>query len=1262
MTKKNFLLFSLFFLLLLSPFFSFAQTEILYPSLPGVVSPQEIIQTAESQEDVFPLFVTYLFQLLLLISSAVLLSIFLFGGILHIISGEDAEKKRAAKSWMLSSLQGALIVFLSYAVLFTLNSQLVLFQQDRLANDRERIERVGLEWKIKNIYYQIPFGLLIEDAILNETAQNKLYDTLDATYKAEDSADLIVEGSKQLLEIIETCPEGKECCDEENIETPPPPETEPREPKERDLVDPVSPFPQQVTPSRAPAPRNVFRLFEEGLTEADVPQAVQMLNFTEHKKEIIEIISTVKGEIENEEIVDIISQLEESLRHDNLSNEEFLEKSREVRKLLENYLAEGDLSDNDKEKVKEILARLPFADMGNNDVPYYFQKDGEWRNERYGRDGTVGGSGCLPMSAAMVIDYYTEEKIDPLDMFDGRFYISGVGTSFDLFRAKAQEYNLNYTTISTGSFSALEREFTKLEEGRPLIVTGRGYPFNSSPSVGHGIVLTGINREAGVVYVNDSNNPFRKTIRIDEFRKNPGGYVHYIRPKEESSFLNSGYFAATLSFFGIDYVFFFVCFSILITLSFIASLFLFQPKKKKKWSSIKEMKFSGQRGSIGETITRGYNWVRNTITHSGAYNAIKSAANTVARSSVGQAVGRAASWVARSPIGKAASWVARSPVGKAVGAIGKGVLTVGKYAVGVVGAIIGAPLWVKVAIIAALAVGGYYAYNHFFGDDNGDPAEIEKFENGTIDPSEYTTEDLERLEEILKTMEEDGDWWDLLTDEEKQQMLEDLDMTEEELEELLEELEEELPPPPPPQCTASPCPEIAPAVQAKIAEIEGYMAQLDQDLNELLLTKEPIKEDLYQLYKVIMLKSLGNRQVFNYTSYLAERRYYEREEVVVETDRETSQIGPYSWDWTQWIDNILYRIETNGRVIEENDPTTFYLRRPQANKVIEDALRLANEAKQRGVQNIGREVDLRTQSLERSFVERLFFFVKNLFSVNLETKDVFAQTGMRELEEYFKEQGINPEDASSSQLEEAIEALGLSADPSAEEFSIRDVRVVSPSEYLTCGMEIPVGEVFDLTWDHLIELLDTIDDYVEKGRELIEKQAKMNELARPCSCPCEGDFCPDECGQCVLTCDLGAIRSAHQEVLQTREELREIANHIELLTYGFFNTATEDLCDRLNEEIRDDGEKTLCQGGGSKMITKHELITRKLNYSRFTFDECITRPEHMEDVLEGRRAGKIPLFGPLVEEKKLERYTKTQQGGFMVNTSDFNWFCCSDSE
>ena len=348
--------------------------------------------------------------------------------------------------------------------------------------------------------------------------------------------------------------------------------------------------------------------------------------------------------------------------------------------------------------------------------------------------------------------------------------------------------------------------------------------------------------------------------------------------------------------------------------------------------------------------------------------------------------------------------------------------------------------------------------------------------------------------------------------------------------------------------------------------------------------------------------------------------------------------------------------------------------------------------------------------------------------------------------------------------------------------SIDDTTAETPSNYLSCGMEIPIGEAMDLTWNHLMEILNTVDAYEKKGRDLIEKQEYMNELSRPCACPCEGhgdciqgsssitipsltqakegtsncekylgegwysdeerlcmivsattpgrpcarivdnrgvriydadgkivcgkgetvvgdgssasdqslccsrdctpedykmlenctpntsmiktrqvlssSFAPDDCGECNLTCDIVAIRKAHKEVLETRKELKELAEKAHVLIHGFYNKPTENLCDPLNEDIRSNEEKNICLQEKEKLITKHELITRKLNYSRSEFNACLIRPEELENVLMGRMSGKSLIFGPVAEEENLPRYTKTKDRGEPVNTSNFNWFCC----
>ncbi len=1076
---RKFALATCFFLVLFLPvLFSSAQTEVSYPPIPGVISPQEIRQEVQTEAEVLPLFTAYLFRFLLIISFFAIVGIIMYAGGLYLLSSGNPIKTKIAREWILSAIQGSLIIFTSYALLFALDSHFVLFRLRDLEETR-RIEMIDLEWEIRNVYYQIPFGLLIEDAILNDTARNKLYDVLDATNRAEAAADAIAAGSRQLMAIIELCPQGRPCCAEAPISSP---QTPFREPEDEDRLSPPEEDPY-LDPDEA--------------------------NFEDTPNDTTLGPATYIDEEGNEWLYD--------------------------------------------PQTEDIYLYDPQSDTWERTDPpegHLWYEESSFRNKQQ-KIGFFPG-------------IILEQKTSVFNIFS--------------------KHNLSALNFLSSLFSSFGR---------------------------------------GLEVIASENNYLHPYQNISE---------RYLRQSDQTA------------------------------------------------------------EEIGESVRR---------------------------------------------------------------------------------------------------IPGHW---HISRD--------------------YQDEDLALPDEDIPDEE------DVLDEE----VLDEEDMPEEDEED-------------DPALLCPSCPDIAPAVQAKIAEIQGYMNMLEERLEALLETKEPIKEDLYQLYKAVMLKSLGHRHLSDYNSLLLERRYYEREEIIVETDRTKTEIGPYSWDWQQWVYNILYQIEIDGEVIEENDPFTFYLRRPEANDVIHDASMLASSAREDGIQDAGRGVgvprrfappppDIGTSlyspvnpassritspfgmrydpftgdwvmhngidfgaprntpvyasekgevvfsgwsgnetdgygklvaiyhrphedndlnrdvvtyyahleagsllvevgdavtrgqqiagvgttgrstgyhlhyetrvnvsypflmhtgspvdpapyidagrwsffspsdsfSYENSSDNARSYLLRDLLSI-LCISGVSAKTDLEILNDYLLEHGISPQDLSREELNEILEELGIEPGD-IEYFDAREIEVRTPSDYLTCGMEIPVGETFELTWEHLVDLLDTIDYYVSEGRRLIEQQARMNALAAPCSCPCVDPCCdcdPPECGACELTCNLGAIRAAHADVLRTRALMRRIAAHIRLLTYGHFNTPTEDVCHPLNEDIRDEEEKILCQRGGSKLITKHELITRKLNYSRTEFDECMTRPEHLEDVLEGRRTGKMSFFGPLVEELNLPRYTKTKIDDMVVNTSDLNWFCCTDS-
>lgn len=1420
----------LFFILFLSvvPFSTSAQTEVIYPSLPGVLAPQEIAKTAQTEGEVLPLFMAYLFRLILVVSLLVVVGVVLYAGILYLLSTGNPIRSKIAREWILSAIQGALVIFTSYALLFALDSQLVLFGQRNLEKG-DRFEKVDLDWETRNSYFQIPFGLLIEDAILNENAKNKLYDVLDATNEAEAVAEAIYQGSKQLLAIIESCPVGMPCGGGGPASNPGKIPYSPPLPSNRETaasVPPSSGKAQQQAEAEEDfigsddltrgeftpeTPTRSFSLEErtevkdiiekiaelEKLRETESGQIYRFL--TEELNKLKEklnnfsplLVNSVKNEFITDDIIEKISDLyikqppnyereigkiiseglaemnkniDESKDHGmnywekkdadselliykiainqfikSQSAKEILEEiasiDRKIKELRElGFNDKGALANERREKTDEL--KELYKDIKNHPAfEYFYQADKEWGDVRYGTY-TVAESACILISAATSINLIHPE-VDVMEIVDIAKNGDNLMFNTNIYPVLSEIYNIDISPASS-----IEDVYKALEDGKTVNIMGHGYPYNTwerteedERPINHALVLTGIDKDKGIVYVSDPFFPEKEIMLMEDFK-------YYISAQ------------------------------------IFDTSFIHEVPSMENNKTINFLNDVSDKYSLLSSLTK----VKNeSINHLLLYfSSLYSSVSVMADE-------------------KPAPMVKPGDHNR---------VNYGSVNHRFIG-----------NVLETIQEGGEFQFSKFDGAAHWQRGVYVKVKEGEIPLA-----DPEKNSLLVPSSEEPGK----ISEESLEELLEEIQEEETQEEETpQEDLPQEEETPPAALC-CPPCPNIAPLVQAKIAEIESYFPIFLEKLEALLQTKEPIKEDLFQLYKAVMIKSLGAKHLMGYNSLLLARRYYEKEEIVIRTDEERTEIGRYYWDWSQWLYNTLYRIETEEKIVEENDPVTFYLQNPLAKKIVEDATLLALGAKEEGIQDAGNligvprkmpppppdfgtkfypptnpektritsffgwrydpftrarvmhygvdfagpryspiyaaekgevifagwmgtqttgygvliaiyhkaseinelsqdavtyyahlepnslmvkrgdvvsrgqhiagmgttgrstgyhlhyetRIDVSypyvlhtgTQVNPEEFIDLDYYsFNKNYFLSYKENllqkifqsmciKDVSAQTDLEILYNYLTENNIKIEDLTEEERFEILSFLGISNELAP--LLINDALRL-PSDFLTCGMEIPVGETFELTWDHLVELLDTIDYYVSEGERLIEQQKLMNELSRPCSCPCAGDCCsciPPICGGCVLTCDLGAIRAAHNDVAKTRQKLREIAAHIELLTDGHFNTPTEELCDPLNEDIRNDEERILCAGGGSKLITKHELITRKLNYSRSRFDECIARPEQIDDVLSGNRAGRTPFFGPIAEENQFKRYTKTTKNGTLINTSDFNWFCCSDSE
>lgn len=148
----------------------------------------------------------------------------------------------------------------------------------------------------------------------------------------------------------------------------------------------------------------------------------------------------------------------------------------------------------------------------------FLQTDTEWGFESYSitrdRNQTIASSGCGPTAMAMVLNYYVDDTITPLQtsMFalaNGHRTRSD-GTSWAFFEDMANEYDLDF--LQTAS-SAEALEWMNTKEDALVICSMTPGLWTSS---GHYILLWDV--EDGVVHINDpastDNRRTKNTFRL----------------------------------------------------------------------------------------------------------------------------------------------------------------------------------------------------------------------------------------------------------------------------------------------------------------------------------------------------------------------------------------------------------------------------------------------------------------------------------------------------------------------------------------------------------------------------------------------------------------------------------------------------------------------------------------------------------------------------------------------------------------------------
>lgn len=122
--KKIKLLFLVLFLLFLNPSFVFA-LEINYPRVPGAAPPQDFIGSAPS-EQIIPLYVFYIFNLIIWLSGIIAFGVVVYAGIRYLTSAGRTEVILSARNQISSAFLGILLLLSSFLILRVINTQLVV--------------------------------------------------------------------------------------------------------------------------------------------------------------------------------------------------------------------------------------------------------------------------------------------------------------------------------------------------------------------------------------------------------------------------------------------------------------------------------------------------------------------------------------------------------------------------------------------------------------------------------------------------------------------------------------------------------------------------------------------------------------------------------------------------------------------------------------------------------------------------------------------------------------------------------------------------------------------------------------------------------------------------------------------------------------------------------------------------------------------------------------------------------------------------------
>jgi Peptidase_C39 like family len=157
---------------------------------------------------------------------------------------------------------------------------------------------------------------------------------------------------------------------------------------------------------------------------------------------------------------------------------------------------------------------VPFDEPGDDPDPVDEDVHGDPMAEIPYHQAQVGPNDCLPTSVAMILTEITGDDVpqgDIVDLANELDLLGPDGMTLDGGVLLLEHYGVD-AEVQTGSVDDLR---AMLDAGRPVIIGldsddlyGAGdSPFADDMVAGHAVVITGIDDEAGLVYINDPGFP-----------------------------------------------------------------------------------------------------------------------------------------------------------------------------------------------------------------------------------------------------------------------------------------------------------------------------------------------------------------------------------------------------------------------------------------------------------------------------------------------------------------------------------------------------------------------------------------------------------------------------------------------------------------------------------------------------------------------------------------------------------------------------------